>query len=452
MKKTKLPALLLGASLSLLSVAVQAQEAAEEGKVQLFVRSIEEGMPLDRSTSSPKLEVSDLQEARRGVWAAWKQANAKVKEPKLPAVAALDTGLTGKIVLPAALEPSAVMDYYWGRKGEDTLPGGLPVFVYLHGSGPRDAEWSTGFKLANRFEDAPSLYFIPRIPNEGPYYRWWQRGKQWAWEWLLRQLMLHDEVDARRIYVFGISEGGYGSQRLASFYADYWAAAGPMAGGEPLKNAPAENCGCIGFSLLTGADDGGFYRNRLTGWTAEAFDSLANACPGMYPHRVELIPGRGHAIDYRPTTPWLKSFVRNPSPSEYVWEDFEMDGRHRRGFYNLLVEKRPCDSLRTMYKVRIRDNKVNLEVSDVRYRTVLTDSIWGIELRFAKMLTPATGGELTLFLDEHLVDLRRKVTVTVNGRRVFRGRVACREADMMRSLSAFYDRERIYPASVRVRY
>ena len=45
MKKTKLSALLLGASLSLLSVAVQAQEAAEEGKVQLFVRSIEKGMP-----------------------------------------------------------------------------------------------------------------------------------------------------------------------------------------------------------------------------------------------------------------------------------------------------------------------------------------------------------------------------------------------------------------------
>ena len=132
MKKTKLSALLLGASLSLLSVAVQAQEAAEEGKVQLFVRSIEKGMPLDRSISSPKLEVSDLQEARRGVWAAWKQANAKVKEPKLPAVAALDTGLTGKIVLPAALEPSAVMDYYWGRKGEDTLPGGLPVFVHIY--------------------------------------------------------------------------------------------------------------------------------------------------------------------------------------------------------------------------------------------------------------------------------------------------------------------------------
>ena len=65
-------------------------------------------------------------------------------------------------------------------------------------------------------------------PNEGDYYRWWQVAKQFAWEKLIRQALVEGNVDANRLYVFGISEGGYGSQRLASFYADYWAAAGPM--------------------------------------------------------------------------------------------------------------------------------------------------------------------------------------------------------------------------------
>jgi len=116
-----------------------------------------------------------------------------------------------------------------------------------------------------------SLYFIPQIPNEGDYYRWWQVAKQFAWEKLIRQALVEGNVDANRLYVFGISEGGYGSQRLASFYADYWAAAGPMAGGEPLKNAPVENCANIGFSFLTGADDTGFYRNILTYYTQIAF-------------------------------------------------------------------------------------------------------------------------------------------------------------------------------------
>ena len=128
------------------------------------------------------------------------------------------------------------MPYYYGVKG--STAGKLPLFLYLHGSGPKEQEWATGLILGNRFQDGPSLYFIPQIPNEGDYYRWWQVAKQFAWEKLIRQALVEGNVDANRLYVFGISEGGYGSQRLASFYADYWAAAGPMAGGEPLKNAP----------------------------------------------------------------------------------------------------------------------------------------------------------------------------------------------------------------------
>lgn len=75
-----------------------------------------------------------------------------------------------------------------------------------------------------------------------------------------------------------------------------------------------ENCGNIGFSLLTGSKDDGFYRNRLTTYTHEAFDSLEKVYNEGFVHRIELIPGAGHGIDYSPTTPWLKEFERNPYP------------------------------------------------------------------------------------------------------------------------------------------
>ena len=55
-----------------------------------------------------------------------------------------------------------------------------------------------------------------------------------------------------------------------------------MAGGEPLKNAPAENCAHIAFSLRTGADDRGFYRNILTGYVKEEFERLQGLHPGLY--------------------------------------------------------------------------------------------------------------------------------------------------------------------------
>lgn len=104
----------------------------------------------------------------------------------------------------------------------------FPMYLYLHGSGPKE-EWKYGLMWAQYFNDAPSVYFIPQIPNEGEYYRWWQKAKLYAWEKLLRQSLASGHVDANRLYVFGISEGGYGSQRLASYYADYWAGVGPMA-------------------------------------------------------------------------------------------------------------------------------------------------------------------------------------------------------------------------------
>lgn len=108
--------------------------------------------------------------------------------------------------LPDSLEPNARMNFYLGVKGEKP-EAGYPVFLYLHGSGPRDAEWATGLALAKSFDDGPSMYIIPQIPQEGEWYRWYQRSKQWAWGKVLRTVLDMPQVDKSRIYIFGISEG-----------------------------------------------------------------------------------------------------------------------------------------------------------------------------------------------------------------------------------------------------
>ena len=398
-----------------------------------------------------KVKIKAIDEVRSKVWKAWTAANSRLKEEMLLPIAPLSSDSKSKWHLPESLEPNAIMPYYFGSKG-DCPNEGYPLFLYLHGSGPKAAEWSTGLKLAQIFDDGPSLYFVPQIPNEGQYYRWYQKSKQYAYEKLFRQAMLRDEVNANRLYVLGISEGGYGSQRFASFYADYLAAAGPMAGGEPLKNAPVENCRHIGFSFLTGALDKGFYRDILTTYTREAFDSLQTLHPDAFKHRIELVPNRAHGIDYRPTTPWLKNFVRNPWPKEFTWEDFEMDGRHRKGFYNIVVRQRPDEKQRTRYDVKIDNNVVNIKVQQVQYETIEKDSQWGIEMKFHRTYSLAEGGKFTCYLNEHLVDLSRKVTVIVNGKKVFNGKLRCNTTHMANSLATFFDSQRIYPAAVEVEY
>lgn len=324
--------------------------------------------------------------------------------------------------LPDSLEPNAKMNFYLGVKG-DKPKDGYPVFLYLHGSGPREHEWANGLRLAKMFQDGPSMYIVPQIPQEGAWYRWWQRSKQWTWERILRILMSMPEVDKNRIYVFGISEGGYGSQRLASFYADYWAAAGPMAGGEPLINAPVENLAHVPLSFLTGDKDFMFYRHLLTKTTGEKLDSMQRLFPNEYKHRVELIPDKGHSIDYTPTTPWLAQHKRNAQPRHFIWENLEMDGLKRNAFYNLQVLEE-TDAYRTRYEFTANaDNSIDIKVDGVKYNATWKDPHWGIDMLFSKDLTPAQHGHLRVFLSDQLVDLKKKVSVRINGKQVFCGKV-----------------------------
>ena len=225
-----------------------------------------------------------------------------------------------------------------------------------------------------------------------------------------------------------------------------------MAGGEPLKNAPAENLGNTAFSLRTGAEDKGFYRNRLTGYTAAALDRLQRLYPNRYTHWIELIPGRGHHIDYAPTTPWLKQYVRNPYPKHFVWEDFEMDGRYRKGFHNLQVDERPNADMqtRTRYELDIEGNDISLKVDEVTYHTTETDPQWGIELKFNKTYVPACQGKVTVYLCPELVDLSKSVTLTVNGHTVFKGRVKPDGKHLVNSCATFFDPQRLYPAAIEV--
>lgn len=427
------------------------KKAAPDAAIEAYFRAALEGQAAPAAPNG-KLSRKDVEQWQRRVWAAWRKANLATTPYSLPRLDSLAAGRHACWQLPDSLEPHAALNFYWGSKGQ--MPGtGYPLFVYLHGSGPKDAEWATGLKLALMFEDAPAAYFIPQIPNEGEYYRWWQRAKLHAWHHLLRLAMLSDSIDADRLYLFGISEGGYGSQRLASFLADYLAAAGPMAGGEPLRNAPPENLANVPFSFLTGAEDHMFYRNHFTPQAGAALDSLQAAHPGHYVHRVQLIPGRGHGIDYRPTTPWLRQYRRNPYPRFFQWENLEMDGCKRRGFYNLYLPEAPAaDAPRTMFEVRVEGNDIDITASSVAYETTARDSIWGIELASRKQLEPLPHGSLDVYLCDSLIDLSRRVTIRVNGQRVYRGKPTCSVRHLAESCLRYGDPRRLYPAAVRVEW
>ena len=92
-----------------------------------------------------------------------------------------------------------------------------------------------------------------------------------------------------------------------------------------------------------------------------------------------------------------------------------MDGRHRTGFYNLQVLARPSEE-RTYYEMNIKDNVISLSIDDVKYTATQKDPQWGIEMKFNRTYSKATGGKLRIYLNDNLVDMNKTVTVIVNGK------------------------------------
>ena len=131
-----------------------------------------------------------------------------------------------------------------------------------------------------------------------------------------------------------------------------------------------------------------------------------------------------------------------------------MHGRHRQGFYKLRVDKRPAlDSMsRSTYTMDIVDNTVNITVKTVRYEILETDPYWHtIDMKIKRHYSEANDLQFTVFLDEHLVDMNRKVTIIVNGHKVFAGKLKTNIQNMAESVATFGDPCRIYPAAVQVK-
>ena len=121
---------------------------------------------LDMNPSLPDLSAiawTDVSSAQEMVWRAWQQANAQLVEDGLPTLAPLTNEDYNRWILPEDLEPSAIMPFYFGYKGEasERPETGYPMYIFLHGSGEKDEEavrwWAVTGPIGITRPDAESL-------------------------------------------------------------------------------------------------------------------------------------------------------------------------------------------------------------------------------------------------------------------------------------------------------
>lgn len=106
-----------------------------------------------------------------------------------------------------------------------------PLMLFLHGAGERGSDLQKVKvhgppKIVEKQKDFPFIVVSPQCP-EGD---WWDE-KLDVLTHLLDDIVARYDVDTNRIYLTGLSMGGYGTWALASKYPDRFAAIAPICGG-----------------------------------------------------------------------------------------------------------------------------------------------------------------------------------------------------------------------------
>lgn len=379
--------------------------------------------------------------AKSELWAAYRQAAVERGEDRQ--IAPQPATLEDLKALPEAarpkLEPSELsadgktMPYFLVAKGRKPEKG-WPLIIALHGGGGTSEklagphawpvntqEWQAQMMLFQRIYP-DGLYFIPRMAddNEG---RWYYDSNQKIFDRIIRSAILFREVDPNRIYITGISEGGYTAFRLPANRPDRFAAACAMAAAEPLENAPPENLRNLPFRCAIGEKDTMFDRIGLARRYFEKLDELQKADPAGYVHQLDAQSNRGHGIDYAPGPVWMTGHVRDPRPKIIVWTVQKLHNRYDLRNNWLALDTEPA-AAPVKIEATVAGNTIDLKT------------------------TPESGVKGRVFLDDRLVNLDQPVILKLNGKEVFNARAVRDSAVMQKTLESRGDPELIYSAEI----
>jgi len=119
--------------------------------------------------------------------------------------------------------------------------GPFPLVLYLHGAGERGDNNRAQTKKNSvmqtllseeNLEKYPCIVLAPQCPKNG----WWDA--EVLMDLLGAKILAAHQVDFKRIYITGLSMGGFGTWNMLGEYPNYFAAAVPVCGGGDTDSVP----------------------------------------------------------------------------------------------------------------------------------------------------------------------------------------------------------------------
>lgn len=163
----------------------------------------------------------------------------------------------------------------------------LPLIIYLHGSSRRGREIekvkANGLApLMDKRDDFEFIVASPQALSKYPWQRCWQPDDLIH---LLDHLLANYHIDPKRIYLTGLSMGGYGTWATIGKQANRFAAAAPICGGGDPATAKA--IGNLPVWAFHGGDDRVVPAERSKEMVEAVRSAKGNA-------KLTIYPGVGH--------------------------------------------------------------------------------------------------------------------------------------------------------------
>lgn len=180
-----------------------------------------------------------------------------------------------------------------------------PVILFLHGAGERGDDPALLMHTAlpralEHWDDFPFIVVSPQCPTNA----WWQRDIHRLAQ-LLASVTATLAADPARVYLTGLSMGGYATWHLGACYPERFAALAPICGyGLPSQGFPARVCALRDVPVWT------FHGEHDEIVPLDATRSLVDTlrdCGGDV--RLTVYPQTGHDA-------WTRTYA---DPALYAW-------------------------------------------------------------------------------------------------------------------------------------
>ncbi len=283
-----------------------------------------------------------------------------------------------------------------------------PLILCLAGGGG-NGEWMIGGWPKHV---ADKGYFVACPVGGGKY--WWQEGSRIALA-TLADLKRKYNIDENRVYLTGFSNGGLGTDYLATRFPDLFAAAAPIAG-NPVDEATED-------------DDPAMLRNLrnlpLRIMHGEADPVIPVGADRVMKARLDSL---GYKADYV-ETPDLGHDLReagNGRYQDYLEAIAFFEKNTRDPFPKKVSGVMANPGWRYWVRVDSLSGKASFE-AEVKKNNLIDIKAEGLTM-------------MTLFLNAKLVDLSKPVTVLVNGKEVFKKPVKADKSVLLEVTKAREDR------------